>query len=67
MVNRALSLSKFRALAAGSDVVVMDGPLKLDTMTRSAAVAADLVLVPVRPGSLDVWAVEGTAETLRCR
>jgi chromosome partitioning protein len=62
--DRALSLPKFREISAGYDVVVLDGPPRLDAMTRSAAVAADIVVVPVRPGAFDLWAVEETLTTL---
>jgi len=48
--DRALSLPKYREIASGFDVVVLDGPPRLGTLTRSAAVLADIVVMPVRPG-----------------
>lgn len=33
-------------------------------MTRAAAVAADLVLIPLRPGGYDLWACDETLELL---
>jgi len=60
--DRALSLSRFREIASSYDVVILDGPPKLGEMTRSAAVAADIVLIPVQPGPFDLW---GSAETLK--
>jgi chromosome partitioning protein len=60
--DRPLALARFREIASSYDVVVLDGPPKLGDMTRSAAVAADVVLVPVQPGPFDAW---GTAETVR--
>jgi chromosome partitioning protein len=62
--DRALSLPKYREISSGFDVVVLDGPPRLDALTRSAAVAADIVVVPVRPGAFDLWAVEETVSTL---
>lgn len=62
--DRALSLPKYREISAGFDVVVLDGPPRLGALTRSAAVAADIVVVPVRPGAFDLWAVEETVSTL---
>jgi chromosome partitioning protein len=62
--DRPLALPKFRELSAGFDVVVLDGPPRLDALTRSAAVVADVVVVPVRPGAFDLWAVEETLSTL---
>ena len=63
-LDRALTLPKFREVSAGFDVVVLDGPPRLDALTRSAAVAADVVIVPVRPGAFDLWAIEETLSTL---
>lgn len=62
--DRALSLPRYREISAGFDVVVLDGPPRLGTLTRSAAVVADIVVVPVRPGAFDLWAVEETVSTL---
>lgn len=62
--DRALSLPKFREIASGFDVVVLDGPPRLGTLTRSAAVVADVVVVPVRPGPYDLWAVDETMSSL---
>jgi chromosome partitioning protein len=63
-LDRALTLPKFKEVSAGFDVVVLDGPPRLDALTRSAAVAADVVVVPVRPGAFDLWAIEETISTL---
>ena len=43
-------------LAAGCDLLVIDGPPSLTDITRSAMVASDLVLIPVTPSPFDVWA-----------
>jgi chromosome partitioning protein len=43
------------ALAEGYDHVVIDGPPQVADVTRSAILAADLVLIPVQPSPLDVW------------
>lgn len=43
-------------VAQGYDQVVIDGPPRVDDMARSAIAAADLVLIPVQPSPLDVWA-----------
>ena len=43
-------------LAAGCDLLVIDGPPSLTDITRSAMVASDLVLIPVTPSPYDVWA-----------
>ena len=43
-------------LATGYDHVVIDGPPRVTDLTRSAILAADVVLIPVQPSPLDVWA-----------
>ena len=43
-------------LAAGCDLLVIDGPPSLTDIARSAMVASDLVLIPVTPSPYDVWA-----------
>jgi chromosome partitioning protein len=35
---------------------VIDGPPRVTDLTRSAILAADVVLIPVQPSPLDVWA-----------
>jgi chromosome partitioning protein len=59
--DRVLTLPRFRELTHGYDVAVIDGPPRLGDILRAAAVAADVVLVPLRPGAFDWWAA---AETL---
>lgn len=63
-VDKALAVPRYREITDGYDVVVLDGPPRLGDMTRSAAVAADVVLVPVQPGPFDLWAASETIEVL---
>lgn len=62
--DRALDLRKFRELSRGYDVVICDGPPRLGDVTRAAAVAADVVLIPLRAGATDWWACAETAELI---
>jgi chromosome partitioning protein len=62
--DKALAVQRFREMTDGYDVVVLDGPPRLGDITRSAAVAADVVLVPVQPGPFDLWAASETLEVL---
>jgi chromosome partitioning protein len=43
-------------LATSYDHAVIDGPPRVTDLTRSAILAADVVLIPVQPSPLDVWA-----------
>ena len=56
---RAIIHKQLPRIAAGCDVVVIDGPPSLADISRSAMFAADLVLIPVQPSPYDVWAAEG--------
>lgn len=49
-------------IANGYDHVVIDTPPRVSSITRSAILIADLVLIPVKPSSYDVWAA---AETVK--
>ncbi len=42
------------------DVVVIDSPPRVTDIARSAILAADLVVIPVQPSPLDVWATQDT-------
>ena len=51
-----------RALARDHDAVVIDTPPKTDTEARPAIEAGTLVVVPVQPSPMDVWACGSTIE-----
>jgi chromosome partitioning protein len=48
--------------AAANDIVVIDCPPHAESDARAAMRAADLVLVPVQPSPLDLWATRPTLE-----
>lgn len=47
---------ELQSLRDSFDDIVIDGPPRVATVLKAAIAAADLVLVPVKPSSLDVWA-----------
>ena len=49
-----------RALARDYDVVVLDTPPKSDLELRPSLEAANLVVIPVQPAPIDLWATEAT-------
>jgi chromosome partitioning protein len=63
--DRALPPPRFRELARGYDIVVLDGPPRLGDVTRAAATAADVVVVPLQASALDLWAVQQTLDLLQ--
>ncbi|MCC7427644.1 MAG: ParA family protein [Alphaproteobacteria bacterium] len=52
-------------LKAGHDIVLIDSPPHAETEARLAVRAADLVLVPVQPSPLDLWATQPTLDLAR--
>ena len=49
-------------LARDHDIVLIDSPPHMETEARVAVRAADLVVVPVQPSPMDVWATRPTLE-----
>ena len=49
-------------LARDHDIVLIDSPPHMETEARVAVRAADLVIVPVQPSPMDVWATRATLE-----
>jgi chromosome partitioning protein len=47
--------------------VLIDGAAKLEKMIASAVKAADLVLIPVQPSPLDIWACDSLVEMIQAR
>lgn len=46
--------------ANGADLVVVDSPPHAETDAKAAIRAADLVILPIQPTMLDLWATEAT-------
>jgi len=63
-VDRPMSAQQWRDITSGFDFVVLDGPARLGDPSRSAAVVADLVILPVQPGPYDAWAANETLEVI---
>lgn len=47
-------------LRSQADIILIDCPARAETDSRTAIRVADLVLVPVQPGPMDLWATEPT-------
>jgi len=54
-----------QALSSAFDDLVIDGPPRVASILKAAIAAADVVLVPVKPSSLDVWAATDVVELIR--
>ena len=53
-----------RRLAREHDIVVIDTPPKSDLDAKPAIMVADLVVVPVQPSPIDLWATAQTLELI---
>jgi len=62
--DKAIALPRFREIVGGYEVVFLDGPPRLGDVTQSAAIAADVAVMPIQPGPFDFWAVAETLESL---
>lgn len=56
-----------KKITDGRDFVIIDGAPALHDMTAAAIRAADVVLIPVQPSALDVWAASGLVDLIRAR
>lgn len=52
------------SLAADYGHVVIDGPPRLTDLARSIILSADVVIIPVQPSPMDVWATAETTDLL---
>lgn len=54
--------NRLSAAADDADLVVVDSPPHAETDAKSAIRAADLVILPIQPTMLDLWATEATLD-----
>ena len=51
-----------KSLARNNDIVIVDTPPKSDTEMRPAIEIADLVVIPLQPTPVDLWATDPTLQ-----
>lgn len=66
-VDRPIIEKSVDQLRSAFDIILIDGAAKLQNMTASALKAADIVLVPVQPSAMDIWATEDLVEIIKAR
>jgi chromosome partitioning protein len=66
-VDRPILEKSIPQLRAAFDIIIIDGAAKLQDMTVSALKVADLVLIPVQPSALDIWATSDLVELVKAR
>lgn len=62
--TRVISIADFDEVTKPYDFVICDGPARLSENSTAAAVAADIVLIPMRVGHGEWWAAAETVEAL---
>ena len=55
---------ELESLAVDYDDVVIDGPPRLSELARSIIFGSDMIIVPVQPSPLDVWAASETVDLI---
>jgi chromosome partitioning protein len=48
-----------------TDVIIIDSPPHMQTETKTAIRAADLVIIPAQPSPTDLWATEATVQLVK--
>jgi chromosome partitioning protein len=64
-LDRPVIHKELPKLSEGFDWVVIDGAPRVTDLTRSAIMAADLVLIPIQPSPLDIWAAHEVIELIQ--
>jgi chromosome partitioning protein len=59
------SSAQAEALARSHNIVIIDSPPHAETDARLSIRIADLVLVPVQPSPMDIWATQATLQLAR--
>ena len=54
--------SEIERLSRNHDLIIIDSPPHTDTEARTAIRAADLVVIPLQPSPMDVWATSATIQ-----
>lgn len=56
---------EIESLAQDYDDVIIDGPPRVTELARSIILAADVVVIPLQPSPMDVWATAETVDLVR--
>ena len=63
-LDRPIIHKEIGKLATGYDYVIIDGAPRVSDITRSPILASDLVLIPIQPSPLDIWAAHSVVELI---
>ncbi|MCG8491684.1 MAG: AAA family ATPase [Sneathiellales bacterium] len=65
--GKAENLKALPDIAKPYDYVIIDGAAKLEGMIAAAIKITDVILIPVQPSPLDIWATSDLVELIRAR
>ncbi len=66
-LDRASLATDIKVVTNGYDFVIIDGAPQLSTHMAAAVKSADIILIPVKPSSLDLWASSDLVEIIKQR
>lgn len=66
-LDRPGNFASLGAISRGYDFTVIDGAAKLEQIIAAAIKVADLILIPVQPSPLDLWATSDLIELIELR
>lgn len=52
-------------IAKNYDIVFVDGPPRVNDLTRAAIMASDMIAIPVQPSPFDIWAAKDIVDLLK--
>lgn len=64
-LDRPIIHKEIAPLSQGYDYVLIDGAPRVSDLTRSAILASDIVLIPIQPSPLDIWAAHSVVELVQ--
>lgn len=64
-LDRPIIHKEIDKLSQGYDYVIIDGAPRVSDLTRSAIMGVDLVLIPIQPSPLDIWAAHSVVELIQ--
>ena len=64
-LDRPIIHKEITKLSGGYDYVIIDGAPRVSDLTRSAILASNLVLIPIQPSPLDIWAAHSVVELIQ--
>lgn len=66
-LDRKIAATDIKELERGRDFIILDGAPQIDEWQTAAIKVSDLVIIPVQPSPLDLWACHRIVEKIKDR